>query len=64
MDENTVKSCLTCRHKHVCLQRGMAIFMLFINTHRYDEAEAAEENLDVSAGCQNYEVKENSENAR
>ena len=51
------KSCLTCEHRDVCLQRGLALFMLFIQTGRYDEVEQAKENLDVSAQCDHYELE-------
>lgn len=49
------KSCLTCSHKAVCLKRSMAIFMLYIQTGRYDEVKDAQEHFDVSSDCQNWE---------
>ncbi len=48
------KSCLTCGHRDVCLQRGLAIFMLFIQTGRYEEAEDAGAYLDISGQCNHY----------
>ena len=49
------KSCLTCEHREVCLQRGLAIFMLFIQTGRYDDVEYAKAALDISWQCNHYE---------
>lgn len=53
------KSCLTCQHRDVCLQRGLTIFTLFIQTGRYDEVEDAQKNLDVSGDCEHYEEVQN-----
>ena len=54
--EQVKKSCLTCRHKDVCLQRGLAIFMLYIETGRHEEVEKAKDNLDISGQCSNYDA--------
>ena len=48
------KSCLTCIHKDVCIKRSTTIFMLFIQTGRYDEVKDAQANLDVSSACENW----------
>lgn len=48
------KDCTTCKKKHSCIKRGATIFMLFIATHRYEEAEEATENLNVAGDCENY----------
>ena len=45
------KCCQTCAHQHVCLKRGLAIFMLFIQTGRYDEAQTARDTLNIGATC-------------
>lgn len=52
--EGSEKSCLTCEHRDVCLQRGLALFMLFIQTERYEETESAKAGLDISAQCNHY----------
>lgn len=56
-----VKSCLNCVHREVCLQRGLAIFMLFIQTGRYEEAEYAKADLDISGECNHYELEKEDE---
>ena len=58
--ENPDKSCLTCEHRDVCLQRGLALFMLFIQTGRYEEVESAKESLDISAQCDHYKAEKRS----
>lgn len=57
----SVKSCLTCEHREVCLQRGLAIFLLFIQTGRYEEAEYAKADLDISGECSHYEPEKEDE---
>lgn len=52
------RSCLTCRHKDVCIKRSMTLFALFIQTGRYAEAEKGKETLGVSADCENYDAKD------
>lgn len=52
--EDPDKSCLTCEHRDVCLQRGLALFLLFIQTGRYEEAEYAKAGMDISAQCDHY----------
>lgn len=49
-----VKTCLNCIHKDVCIKRSTQIFMLFIQTGRYDEVPRAQANLDCSFGCTNW----------
>lgn len=56
--EQLKKSCLTCSHKDVCLQRGLAVFMLYIETGRYDEVDDAKANLDISGQCSYYTDRE------
>lgn len=51
------KSCLNCTHKAVCLKRSLTLFELFIITGRYGEVEDAKASLDVSADCQNFELR-------
>ena len=55
--EGPDKSCLTCEHRDVCLQRGLALFMLFIQTERYEEAESAKAGLDISSQCDHYKAE-------
>lgn len=52
-------SCLTCAYKHRCLKRSQALFHLYIQTGRYDEAELARESLDIGADCTVWEEKKN-----
>lgn len=51
------KSCLNCRHQYVCIQRTMAIFLMYIQTGRYAELEDGQKKLDISADCSNYDEK-------
>lgn len=48
------KNCLNCVHKDVCIERSMALFMLFIQTGRYNEVSSAKENLVVREYCENW----------
>lgn len=52
------RMCQNCRHVDVCLKRSLAIFNMFIVTGRYGEVESAKKTLDVSAGCEHYDAKE------
>ena len=52
------KSCLTCAHKERCLLRSLTIFLLYIKNNRLEEAEHAQQNMDVSADCNSWEAKE------
>lgn len=53
-DRTVEKSCLTCQKKHTCLKRGAAIFLLFIQTGRYEEAREAQENANIAGECESY----------
>ena len=48
------RSCMFCQHKDVCIQRSAALFMLYIQTGRYDEVEDGRKHLDVSAECSSF----------
>lgn len=48
------KNCLTCVHKDVCIERSMALFMLFIQTGRCNEVSSTKENLVVRENCENW----------
>ena len=48
------RSCTFCQHKDVCIQRSTALFMLYIQTGRYDEVEDGRKHLDVSAECSHF----------
>lgn len=48
------RSCMFCQHKDVCIQRSTALFMLYIQTGRYDEVEDGRKHLDVSAECSHF----------
>lgn len=48
------KDCRTCKKKYTCIKRSTTLFMLFIATHRYKEAEEAKENMNVAGDCENY----------
>ena len=52
------KSCLNCAHKDRCLLRSTTIFCMLIQTGRLDEVANAQENLDISAACNIWELKE------
>jgi hypothetical protein len=52
------RSCMNCLHNSGCLKRGTAIFMLYIQTERYSEAEIAKERLDISSGCHDWMKKD------
>ena len=53
--DETEKSCLNCLHKSVCLIRGMALFQLYIQTGRYDEAASARDRLNICTDCASWE---------
>lgn len=52
------KSCLNCANKDRCLARSTTIFLLYIQPGRHDEVKNAQENMDISADCNNWEAKE------
>ena len=54
----TNHSCLRCVHEDVCIKRSMAVFTLFIQMGRYDEAKEAQKDLDIGVNCENWEGAE------
>lgn len=52
----TEKSCNNCIHKNVCLKRSTAIFVFYIGPGRYEAVEDAQQNLDVSADCNDWKA--------
>lgn len=53
------KSCLNCANKDRCLARSTTIFLLYIQPGRHEEVKNAQENMDISANCNNWEEKRN-----
>ena len=52
------ESCMNCAHKDRCLIRSAAIFHLYIQTGRYEEAKDAQICMDIRENCNSWEAKE------